>query len=393
MYTSYFGLDAKPFNITPDLDDLYLSPNHQEALTHLEYGLMGQIGLMVLTGDIGTGKTAIVRHATAQLCNDRRIAAIYQTNVSPDQLFHLISSELDINAHGDNKLQQLDGLKRFLKQKQDDNKQVLIIVEEAQGLSDDTLEEIRLLTNIQMDFPETLQILLIGQSDFLERLQSRRWASLGQRVGVGFHLEALDFEQTCSYIRHRLALVGGKLNIFSKDALKQIFQASRGIPRLINLFCEGALIYGYGDELKTIKADLVAKVVKERAGIGLGHAPIALRNETADIDSGSRNGSFEERFCCLEADVMKMGAQVELHGEDISILNAKSKQDLFSIVKNIMAKERRLRKHLEREIKQLTRLIKKVDKPKGNTEVSTPPKSVPRPRKNPLPTVSGRPGS
>ena len=377
MYTSYYGLAAKPFNITPDTDNLYLSSNHQEALTHLEYGLMGHIGLMVLTGEVGTGKTTIARHTATQFCDDRQMAVIHQTNVSPNELIHLITSAFKIDAQGDQKTQQLDALKRFLRQKQKDEEQILIIVEEAQGLSDDTLEEIRLLTNMQMDYPETLQILLIGQPDFLKRLQSPRWASLGQRVGVGFHLEALGFEQTCCYIRHRLATVGGQLKIFSKDALKQIFKASGGIPRLINLFCNGALIYGYGDELKTINANLIKKVVKERAGIGLGHSTRALITGDVQHQPTKCNGNFEERFSRLEADIKQISDQLEWHKEDISILNTKSKDDLFSIVKSIMAKERRLRKHLEREIKQLTRSIKKAGMPHwpDNKKASDPPKA------------------
>jgi general secretion pathway protein A len=384
MYTSYYGLDAKPFNITPDIDNPYLSPNHREALTHLEYGLMGQTGLMVLTGDVGTGKTTIVRHATAQFCTDRLVAVIDRTNVSPDELFHLICTSLDIKVQGGHKIEKIEALKQSLQQHQKEKKQVLIIVEEAQSLSDDTIEEIRLLTNIQMDFADTLQILLIGQSDFLERLQSPGWASLGQRVGVGFHLEGLDFERTCHYIRHRLAMVGGKLNIFSKEALKQIFEASRGIPRLINIFCDGALIYGYGDELKTIKAVLVKKVVKERAGIGLGHPPTASKQGKSrhPID---QNGHMEDRLSRLEADIKRINDQLEWHQEDLSILNIQSKDNLLTIVKSVMAKERRLRKHLEREIKQLTRLVKKMPdmpQPKGRKNVRTPGKSSP-PKKNP----------
>ena len=338
---------------------------------------MGHIGLMVLTGEVGTGKTTIARHTATQFCDDRQMAVIHQTNVSPNELIHLITSAFKIDAQGDQKTQQLDALKRFLRQKQKDEEQILIIVEEAQGLSDDTLEEIRLLTNMQMDYPETLQILLIGQPDFLERLQSPRWASLGQRVGVGFHLEALGFEQTCCYIRHRLATVGGQLKIFSKDALKQIFKASGGIPRLINLFCNGALIYGYGDELKTINANLIKKVVKERAGIGLGHSTRALITGDVQHQPTKCNGNFEERFSRLEADIKQISDQLEWHKEDISILNTKSKDDLFSIVKSIMAKERRLRKHLEREIKQLTRSIKKAGMPHwpDNKKASDPPKS------------------
>lgn len=360
MYTSFYGLDSKPFSITPDPESLYLSPDHQEALAHLEYALMSKIGLMMLTGDVGTGKTTILRYTVENFCDDKRIAAIYQTNVSPKELFRLILSGFGIEARGDHKDQQLDALKRFLNILQQDEQQALIIVDESQGLSDETLEEIRLLTNIQMDHTDTLQILLVGQPEFLERLQSQQWLSLGQRIGINYHLKPLDFAQTCWYIAHRLTRVGGRLKLFSKDALKQIFKSSGGIPRLINLICDAALIYGYGDELKIIKGPLIEKVVEERDGMGLGNGLDALKKTQPSPSGTENNGRFKDRLELIEEALVQIQNQMECQREDLSILSSNSKSDLQTLVKKILAKERRKRRYLEDEIKHLTKSLKKA---------------------------------
>lgn len=366
MYTSFYGLDAKPFSITPDPESLYLSPDHQEALTHLEYALMRKIGLMMLTGDVGTGKTTILRYTVDNFCDDKRIAAIFQTNVSPKELFRLILSGFGIDARGDHKDQQLDALKRFLEVLQQDDQQALIIVDESQGLSDQSLEEIRLLTNIQMDYPDALQILMVGQPEFLERLQSPQWVSLGQRIGISYHLKPLDFAQTCWYIAHRLARVGGRLKLFSKDALKRIFKSSGGIPRLINLICDAALIYGYGDELKTIKAPLIEKVVEERDGMGLGSGLKALKKtgNAGKAPSGIEgSGPFKERLELIEEALVQIHHQLDCQREDLSILSSRSKGDLQTLIKKILAKERRKREFLEDEIKHLRESLKKAGIP------------------------------
>lgn len=361
MYTSFYGFDKKPFSITPDPESLYLSPDHQEALAHLEYALLSNIGLMMLTGDVGTGKTTILRYTVDNFCDGKKIAAIFQTNVSPKELFRLILSGLGIHVRGDHKDEQLADLKRFLNIMQQDEQQALIIVDESQGLSDQALEEIRLLTNIQMEYPDAMQILLVGQPEFLERLQSPQWVSLGQRMGINYHLKPLDFAQTCWYIAHRLTRVGGRLKLFSKDALKQIYKSSGGTPRLINLICDAALIYGYGDELKTIKAPLIEKVVEERAGMGLGGGLEAKKKpqngQQTEIEA---SGPFKDRLELIEEALVQIHNQLENQREDLSILSSSSKNDLQTLVKKILSKERRKRRYLEDEIKHLRKSLKKA---------------------------------
>jgi general secretion pathway protein A len=365
MYNAFFGFNTKPFNISPDPDNLYMSPNHQSALTHLEYGLIDQIGLMVLTGEVGTGKTTLTRYITDNFCGDKQLAVINQTNVSPNEFFRQIISAFNIKTTNDHKETQLQAFKRFLKQKQANQKQVLVIVDEAQGLPDETLEEVRLLTNIQMDFPDAMQIMLIGQPELLERLRTNQWVSLGQRIGVSYHLKALNLEQTCQYIAHRLTKVGGHPKLFSKEAQQQIYQSSDGIPRLINLICDAALVYAFGDDLEIIEGPLIATVVKERAGMGLRTQLEAYsrKKPKPTATNGNGNGHYEQRLNKLEAELEKIRHQIEFHQEDLTILNTSSKDDLFLAVKRIVAKERLLRRQMENEIQQLKRLLKKSGLP------------------------------
>jgi general secretion pathway protein A len=204
MYNSFFGFNSKPFQIEPNPDFLYLSPNHKQALTHIEYGLMDQIGLIVLTGEVGTGKTTLIRFIIKHLFGDRLVAAIYHTNVKPNEFLGLILNSFNLQSESNHKDAQIETLVRFLKDKQFQKQKVLIIIDEAQGLSDETLEEVRLLTNLQIDFAEVMQIILMGQPELLDRLRSTRWQSFSQRIGVNFHLTGLDLKQTCLYIAHRL---------------------------------------------------------------------------------------------------------------------------------------------------------------------------------------------
>lgn len=381
MYNSFFGFTAKPFNITPDPDNLYMSPNHQSALTHLEYGLIDNIGLIVLTGEVGTGKTTLLRYMTDNYCSDKQLAIIYQTNVSPNEFFRQIVSAFNVKTNSDHKASQIKAFKHFLRQKQIDQKQVLVIVDEAQGLSDETLEEVRLLTNVQMDYPDVMQILLIGQPELLERLRTNQWVSLGQRIGVHNHLKALDLEQTCQYIAHRLNKVGGHPKLFSKEAQQRIYQSSEGIPRLINLICDAALVYAFGDELKTISGRLIKTVVRERAGMGLRtQLETHSRNKPKPTESNG-NGHYEKRLNILETELEKIRHQLEFHQDDIAILNASSKDDLYKAAKRVVAKERLLRKHLEAEIQQLKQLLKKsgISHP-DNPMLIANPAIEPRPR-------------
>ena len=289
MYENFYGLKEKPFQITPNPKYLYLSPVHESALTYLEYGLMENVGFILLTGDIGTGKTTLVRYLLDQFGSEKEIAVIFNTNITPDELLCLILQSFDLKPKDGNKTKNLEIFHEFLIDRYSKNKQVLLIIDEAQNLSDEVLEEVRMFSNLQSDDQNLLQIMLVGQPELKNRLQQPGHNPFAQRIAVNFFLSGLTDKETQSYIAYRLEKVGGNPDIFSPEAIKLIYQTSRGIPRTINLLCDTALVYGFGYELETIDFPVIEQVIRDKGGMGI-HAetdnkesPISLYDENKKI--------------------------------------------------------------------------------------------------------------
>ena len=269
MYEHFYGLKEKPFQIVPNPSYLYMSPVHENALTYLEYGLMENVGFILLTGKVGTGKTTLVRHIMDQFETDKEIAVIFNTNVTTDELIQLILQSFELEPEVGNKTKNLDLFQHFLIEKYAENKQVLLIVDEAQNLSDEAIEEIRMFSNLQSDDQNLIQIMLVGQPELKDRLSQPGHSPFAQRIAVNFFLSGLADGETKSYIAYRLEKAGGRPDIFSQDAIDMIFKASGGIPRSINLICDTALVYGFGYELETIDAPVIEQVVKDKGGMGI----------------------------------------------------------------------------------------------------------------------------
>jgi general secretion pathway protein A len=302
MYTHFYGFQEKPFNIVPDPSFLYLSAKHGSALNYLEYGLLDRIGFVLLTGEIGTGKTTIVRQFVNQIERDVEVALIFNTNVSGEELLELILDEFQVNRPRQGKAGSLNALNRFLIEKYALGNKALLIVDEAQNLSNEALEDIRMLTNLQTEKDSLLQILLVGQPALRTRLKQPALAQLSQRIGVSYHISPLSIEETKEYIIHRLETAGAKgAQIFTPEAMAFVFDWSGGIPRTINILCDAALVYGYADDLRTIDAPVVERVVKDKQELGL-FAPTLPREEVLPpIDGGlsTRLESVEERITGL----------------------------------------------------------------------------------------------
>lgn len=269
MYENFYELKEKLFQITPNPDYLYLSPIHENALTYLEYGLMENVGFILLTGEVGAGKTTLVRHLIRQFESEKEIAIIFNTNVTPDELLCLILKSFDLEPVDGSKTKNLDILQHFLIDRYSKNKQVLLIIDEAQNLSDEVLEEIRMFSNLQSDEQNLIQIMLVGQPELKYRLKQHGHTPLSQRMAVNFFLTGLTDKETRSYISHRLKKAGGNPDIFSAEAVDMIYRASQGIPRTINLLCDAALVYGFGYELKTIEAPVIEQVIRDKGEIGI----------------------------------------------------------------------------------------------------------------------------
>ena len=270
MYEEYFGFKEKPFNIAPDPDYLYLSRKHQNAITSLDFGLVDDAGLILFTGDIGTGKTTLIHHILRKIGVDFTVAVVFNTNVDADQLLGIILQEFGLNADSDYKAAAIKTLSRFLIDLRSRNKRPLLIIDEAQSLSLDALEEIRLLSNLQDGSTMLLQIMLVGQPELKDRLKSPSMASLTQRIAVNYHLKPFDREETAQYIAHRLKTAGGRTDLFTDAAIDRVHRMTHGIPRSINILCHAALVYGFADDLTTIDVPVLEEIMSDTQDSGIG---------------------------------------------------------------------------------------------------------------------------
>jgi len=264
MYESFYGLTEKPFTLLPDPEYLFLSPKHQRALTLLQYGLMNQAGFSVICGDTGAGKTTLIRRLLSELEDNTTVGLITNTHQSFGELLNWVLMAFGLDGEGKSKSQMHHMFVNFLVEQYAQNKHTILIVDEAQNMKADTLEELRMLSNINADKDQVLQVILAGQPALRETLRRPELMQFAQRIAVDYYLEALNEQETHDYIQHRLQVAGAQQAIFTDDACSAIYQYSGGTPRLINLLCDTALVYGYAEQRKTIDAALVHDVVREQ---------------------------------------------------------------------------------------------------------------------------------
>ena len=262
MYEEFYSLREKPFQIVPNPEYLYLSSKHN-ALTYLEYGLSESVGFVLLTGEIGSGKTTLIRYLLNQIESDIETGVLFNTNVTSEQLLSLILQEFELEPQEGKKAKNLEALNTFLVEKYAEGKRVLLIIDEAQNLTNDALEEVRMLSNVQSDDQMLLQIMLVGQPELRARLNNPVLAQIGQRIAAKYHLEALTKKETKKYIVFRLKKAGSTSAIFTAKAMDMIYRASAGIPRTINLLCDSAMVYGFADELLSIDTPVIETVIDE----------------------------------------------------------------------------------------------------------------------------------
>jgi general secretion pathway protein A len=269
MYTSFFGLSEKPFAITPDPRYLYLSERHAEALAHLLYGINESGGFIQLTGEVGTGKTTVVRTLLSRVPHHADVAVILNPRVTPVEFLLTICEELGLGiaeADRDSVKQMVDALNRRLLSAHAEGRRIIVLVDEAQNLSIDVLEQVRLLTNLETPTQKLLQIILIGQPELRELLDRTDLRQLAQRITGRYHLKPLSREETKGYVRHRLRVAGATEDIFTPAALVELHRLSQGIPRVINVACDRALLGAYTQEVKKINAGLVRRAAGEVYG-------------------------------------------------------------------------------------------------------------------------------
>jgi len=267
LYLQHFGLTEAPFSITPDPAFVYLSAAHREALAHLLYGVGkgGSGGFVQLTGEVGTGKTTICRCLLEQVPEDTLIALILNPLVTPRELLAAICDELgvDIRQAEDSSKKMVDALNHYLLQQYADGKRVVIVIDEAQNLSPEALEQVRLLTNLETAKHKLLQMVLLGQPELRQLLQRQNLRQLAQRITARYHLVPLNEAETVAYIKHRMRVAGARQSRFKKAALKAIYRRSGGVPRLINIIADRALAGAYAQEKEQVSAALVNAAADE----------------------------------------------------------------------------------------------------------------------------------
>jgi general secretion pathway protein A len=267
VYADFFGLNEKPFSITPDPRYLYLSPRHADALAHLLYGISESGGFIQLTGEVGTGKTTLIRSVLEQLPDKAEVALILNPRLSPQELLQSICEELRISLPEDRSVKSLvDTLNAELLSANAQDRRVVLIVDEAQTLAPPLIEQVRLLTNLETPKQKLLQIILIGQPELREMLGRPEMRQVAQRVTGRYHLEPLSSQETASYVRHRLRVAGAQREIFKRGALRQLYKVSGGIPRLINVVADRALLAAYTQEQSEINSRLVRNASREVFG-------------------------------------------------------------------------------------------------------------------------------
>lgn len=268
MYLEYFGLTEKPFQITPDPRFLYMSRRHRDGFAHLLYGADEAGGFVLLTGEVGTGKTTLCRSALASTTENVRVALILNPKQSPIELVASICDELQVaypkNAKSLKAL--IDRLNLYLLKAYGQGQRIVVVIDEAQNLAIEVLEQVRLLTNLEVSTQKLLQIILIGQPELQSMLARPELRQLAQRITARFHLTPLTREETGEYIAHRLKIAGVTREIFTSGAVNKIYKISNGIPRIVNTLCERALIGAYGANAPLIKKDIVSNAADEVLG-------------------------------------------------------------------------------------------------------------------------------
>lgn len=269
MYESFYGFKEKPFSLLPDPDFLFLSKKHRMALTMLQYGLMNQAGFTVITGEIGCGKTTLIRRLLNEIDHTITVGLVSNTHRTFGELLQWVLLSFNLEYREKKKVELYQTLADFIVKEYSQYRRTVLIIDEAQNLNVEALEELRMLSNINADKNQILQLILIGQPGLRETLCLPELYQFAQRIAVDYNLKTLNLEETWQYIRHRIKTAGGDLNIFDTKACAAVYYYTGGTPRLINVLCDTALVYGYAEKKRRIDVDVIYKVVREKMKGGI----------------------------------------------------------------------------------------------------------------------------
>jgi general secretion pathway protein A len=267
VYLEYYGLKEPPFSITPNPRFLFYSPKHREAFNHLLYGIRERKGFVQITGEVGAGKTTLCRALLEQLGDNFSTSLILNPILNADQLIKSIAMEFGLDVHGMDRLETVAEINRFLLREADCGRDAVLIIDEAQNLTNELLEQVRLLSNLETDDRKLLQIVLMGQPELRDRLNAHSLRQLRQRITIRYHLRSLNRNEVSQYVQHRLTISGAQRGPhFTAPALWRVFSYAKGIPRLVNALCDKCLLAGYVQRRDYINFHLVGTAIRELEG-------------------------------------------------------------------------------------------------------------------------------
>lgn len=265
MYESHFHLSEKPFSLQPDPSFLYLGRGHARALAILRYGLLNLAGFTVVTGEIGCGKTTLIRYVMEELGNSLTVGLISHTYPSFSDLLRWILYSFGEPSDSHDPIALYKTFVEFLAEQQRIGKRTVLIIDEAQNFDAKTLEELRMLSNVNVDKDQLLQMVLVGQPELRKTLNLPQLKQFAQRIAVGYHLKPLDAADVTAYIQHRITQVGGQPGLFTAGACDAVYAYTEGVPRLINVVCDTALVYAFSEEKDAVDKATIEAVIKDRA--------------------------------------------------------------------------------------------------------------------------------
>jgi putative secretion ATPase (PEP-CTERM system associated) len=352
MYTEFFGLSAKPFELLPNPEFLYLSGGHKKALSYLQYGVQEHAGFTLLTGDVGSGKTTLLRDVINNISSDTTLSMVFNTRVDGRQLIAMINEDFGLTTAGKDKVEMLTDLNDFLIAESAANRHPIIIIDEAQNLSEEALEEVRLLSNLETESFKLVQIIFVGQPELKEIIARPSLRQLRQRISISCHLSPLNREEMEEYIYHRLATVGNRDCVeFLDGSLDEIFSFSGGVPRLINLLCDFLLLSCFVEETKQIDV----AIVKEAIGELSFDAPDAHEIVSESGETGEYIAAFDERLKKIEENYTKVVAS---RTEQEAILERLSSQG--SILEYLINQQQKQFSQFEEQLKKISAQIDRL---------------------------------